>query len=196
MNARLSLTALHTGPLITLVLGAVALGYVFLMFLPNQKSIQKMHREIREKQNYVSQSPMTVNQIGETRDRLAQTADYGSQWRDRAPDPARMAAFFAQMIECAHESRVKTLRFDPASPEAFHTVQRFPVEMDVEGTFAQVFELTRSLELLEAPIWIASINIESASDDRGGSESSSEGRGKVVCELKMGVFTDRTEDSD
>lgn len=196
MNNRLSLTSLHTGPIITVVLGAVALAYAFLLFLPNQKSIQTLQRELRQKQDYVSQAPLTVALIGETRDRLARTADYSTQWRERAPDPNRMASLFAQIMECAQQSQVKTIRFDPSSPESLNTLLRFPVEMEVEGTFAQVFELTRGLETLGAPIWIASIDIESASDDSVGAALASENREKVKCELKMEVFAARTENSN
>ena len=77
----------HTGPLITLLLGAAALGYVFLVFLPVQKSIRQLHRELRSKQDFVAQAEQLNATIAETEERLQQATAFTASWRERATEP-------------------------------------------------------------------------------------------------------------
>jgi Tfp pilus assembly protein PilO len=81
---------------------------------------------------------------------------------------------------------VKTVRFDPQAHQRYQILHKLPLEMEVQGAFAQVFDFVRRLESLEAPIWVEEVSLEPVSEN---SED-------LQCELKMAIFAARTDISD
>jgi Tfp pilus assembly protein PilO len=151
-----------------------------------QKSIRQLHRELRSKQDYVAQAQRLGPTIAETEARLQEANAFTASWQERAPGTAGLSGFYAGVIDAAQEAGVKTVRFDPGSPEPLKTLQKQPLEMEIEGTFAGVFQFSSRLERLAAPVWLEEINIEPRSEDREN----------LQCEIKMAVFAARTENSD
>lgn len=178
--------ALHSSPLITLVLGAAALAYTFLLFIPGQKSIRKLQAELREKQDFITQAAVLGTTIFETQQRVDEADKFAERWRGAAPDPTRMASVFAQVTSGAQLAGLKTLQFDPAAAHRLQTLQKLPVHMGVEGEFAEAFEFVRKLEELETPLWVEELHMEAVSENRED----------LQCELKMVVFAAHAGNSD
>ena len=172
--------------LITVAMGGAVLAYAFFVFLPTQKSIRQLHDELRQKQTEIYQAEQLIATTVKTERELAETKDFIGKWREKAPGAKEVTGMFAQVTQDARESGVKTVRFDPQALQRYQTVDKLPLEMEVQGAFPQVFDFVRRLEGLEAPIWVEEVNLEPVSEN---SED-------LQCELKMAVFAARTDISD
>jgi Tfp pilus assembly protein PilO len=178
--------ALRAGPLITLGLGAAALAYLFCVFLPAQKALRALQAQSREKQTYIAQVASLLDSIAKTQAKIDEAREYADNWRRRAPEPDSMGNFLSQVTQSAQASGVETLRLDPQQPQHLQTVEKLPYEIEVEGSYRQVFALLVNLEQMGAPSWVEELRIESTG------ENSEE----LQCELKMAVFAGRNGNSD
>jgi Tfp pilus assembly protein PilO len=186
MNTNPPRKFVHSRILITVALGGAVLAYAFFVFLPTQKSIRELHTELQRKQMEIVQAERLVSTTVQTGRELAETREFIGRWRETTPTAKEVMGVFAQVTQGARDSGVKTVRFDPQPQRRYETVDKLPLEMEIQGAFNQVFDFVRCLESLEAPIWVEELTLEPASEN---SE-------KLQCELKMAVFAVRTDNSD
>jgi len=186
MNTRTTRKFVRGRILITAALGVAVLAYAFFVFLPTQNSIRELHAELQQKQTEILQAETLLDTTVQTERDLSQTREFTSHWCDKAPRAKKLTGIFAQVTLQARKSGVKTVRFDPQPPRRYETIEKLPLEMEVQGPFERVFDFVRRLETLEAPIWVEEMSLEPKSE---ASED-------LQCELKMAVFAARTDISD
>lgn len=169
-----------------LVVGAAVAGYVFLVFLPGQRATAELRQQFTQQQEYVLQCGQLGPKIAGLERELKHTRAFNKAWHASAPSEERLAHVFVAITEHANRSGANIVRFEPQPAEQLEYLQRVPVEMAVEGSFAQLFALIGRLESMQAEFWIDSFDVQAVPATPG----------RLRCELRLALFAGGTEISD
>lgn len=187
----------------TAVIAAVALIYVFFVFLPRQASLAEMRGELEQKQDFVLQVDRLRYSIPSINEEQTLAADFSSQWEERSPSTATLADFYEQLSAAANESRVAITRFDPQPVQELAQICQLPIELATEGTFADVVQFLGRIESFDKTIWLESLAIERLADRPRRSDSSTDESSstpadgvRVQCQMTLKVFADKNKFSD
>lgn len=204
MNERLKTKRNRQSLIATAVLACVALAYVFFIFLPKQKTIAEMRRELDEKQQFLLQVDRLRYSIQTADEELTLAKNFSKQWETRSPSAATLADFYEKLSAAADESQVTITKFDPQPVEKLAQICQLPLDVAVEGNFRQLIELLHKIESLETSISLESLAIErlAARPSRNGARQ--EGQTKetpadevwIQCQMSMKVFADKNKFSD
>jgi Tfp pilus assembly protein PilO len=176
---------LSTG-LTAAALAAASVAYVVFVFLPGQRAIAQLRRQVQEKQQFIARTQSLPAAIQQAADDLQAANDYAAAWRASAPSEARLAATLGQITQRAQQTSLLVQRFDPQPVARLDAVWQAPVAVAMEGSFLQVFEFLRAIEELPASVWIASLRLENSGRDDG----------RARCELTLVVFADNSDFSE
>ena len=172
--------------IVTLLLAASALGYVFFLFLPGQKAIADLRGQLRTKQDLVTQMSSVAQQMQHMEKQLSHARQYTGVWEATAPGQVELSSLFSAITTHTKQAGTKTIRFDPQSAVKMDTVRKIPVVLESEGSFGQIFDLLNRLENLRPTIWIDDLLLEG--DGENGENTK--------CELTMVIFADNPDISD
>ena len=70
---------------VTLVLGAGAVGYIFLLFLPTQNKIAQLQDELAHHQSYIAQKQDSNVTLASLNSELEATRTFADEWLLDAP---------------------------------------------------------------------------------------------------------------
>lgn len=174
------------GWLMILPMGAIAAGFVMLVFLPGQRRTQALRDELHLKQDFILAAGKTGARLHELRHELEETRRYNAHWRSRATSSAQITALYGQIAQLAQDAGVTTTRFAPGAPSEIDRMQRIPLDVVCHGTFAQMQTFLSGLEGCPQSVWLNELKLE----------TNSEYGGSVRCELGLGTFVDNSEKSD
>lgn len=163
---------------ITLIVAGGAVGYVWGIFLPGQKTIGTIRDDLRSKQTFAVNLALYNSQTREAQTKLEETRSYVDQWQRVLVTPADMPRLYAEIAEVAKRAGVVTTRFSPDPPQRLAQVVKFPVNLGCEGSFGQVGSLVEGLERLPYRVWLERVSVE----------AEPEGRGLLRCEINLEVF--------
>src|SRR5690606_18189495 len=107
-------------------------------------------------------------------------------WHQSSSSEERLAHVFVSMTEHANQAETEIMRFEPQVAETLNYLRRVPVEMALEGTFAQLSTFLSRLETLDAEFWIERLQIEPVLATPG----------RLRCELRLSLFAGVPEISD
>jgi len=176
----------HRSLIISGVVASVAIAYTFLLFLPGQKSISDLRRELDEKRDFVTRNQMIATHIQSTQDDIDATQTYVDRWQARVPAPTQVTSLLGEITSAAADSGTSQLDVTPGPTERFKTIQQIPVTLAGSGSFAEVFEFVRKIEEMPQTVWIRHLSMESAGEN---SEA-------LQCEIALAIFAGNTEISD
>jgi Tfp pilus assembly protein PilO len=179
-------SALPRSSAVTATLALGALCYVLLIFLPAQRSISALRRELREKQQHVLQSDRLTIPMSQSEDKLRVVADFTRREKDHLPSANELIKSLGLISEQAKLAGVTVRRFDPQPVTHLETLQVLPVELSLEGTYLQVFELIQRIEKLPLVIWVKRMHVGEI-----------EGKpGSLTTELTLTIFGEFSEQAD
>ncbi|HTN74867.1 MAG TPA: type 4a pilus biogenesis protein PilO [Pirellulaceae bacterium] len=172
--------------LFAVLVAAGVAGYVILVFLPGERATAALREEAEQKLAYVADSGAIREKIAVAEAELAHTNEFISAWREAAPNEHRLAKVFVDLTEHAEGAGADIVRFEPQPIDRMDALERIPVSIACEGSFAQLFTFLSNLESLEPDFWITELKFEPVV----------QGVNRLRCELNLAFFADRREISD
>ena len=172
--------------LVTALLGATAIAYLFLLFMPAQRAIANLRQERNEKQQQILQSTSLAIPLVQARQRLETTEQTASQWKQAAPSPSQIVATYARLTEAAQAAGLTLRRFDPQPAADRQVIGEHNLLLAWEGKFSQLFDFVQRVEGLRQTVWIRQLNVAADSED---SET-------LRGELSLTIFVDLAGNSD
>jgi len=171
---------------LTILVAVAAIVYVAVVFLPGQRAIGKMRKQLHEKQHFIVQADRLTFAVQKANSDLRSAHDFAEAWRSAAPAEGKLAATLGRITEHATTAGLAVHRFDPQPVVKLDTVWHAPVLLVAEGEFAQVFEFLRSVELLPSVFWVQQLRLESAGKPNG----------RLRFEATLMVFADNRDFSE
>jgi Tfp pilus assembly protein PilO len=165
---------------------AGVVGYVVFLFLPGQRATAELRRELEDKQRFVTTNANVDAQIAHVDRELNRTLEFTKAWRAEAPTEARIAQVFVQITRHSEQAHVEIVRFEPQPIARMEHLEKAPIDMACEGTFAQIHDFLGHLESLKADFWITRMHCEPVTA----------GLPRLRCELSLTFFADRRKNSD
>jgi Tfp pilus assembly protein PilO len=145
------------------VAGAVA--YVFWGFLPSRTALADLERQIAEKEIAAAEGTRVAEQIAQTTDELLAARSCAKDWSDVSPTQESLITLFRDINQLSQAAGTRNLRLEPDPVETLAAVWRAPVNVSIEGTFPQLFDFVRGVELLSGGMEFTSLEIQRASGD-------------------------------
>lgn len=171
---------------VTATLAIATLGYVLLIFLPGQRSLANLRRELRDKQTHVLQSERLSIPMQQSGEKLKLAAEFTRREKDRLPSATELTKSLGLISEQAKLAGVAMRRFDPQPASNLETLQLLPVELSLEGNYLQVFEFVQRLEKLPLVVWVKRMHVGEV-----------EGKpGSLTAELSLTIFGEFAEEAD
>ena len=172
--------------ILTLGVSGAVLAYAFLVFIPMQKSIGKLRKELIKRRQHVVQADLEFASSDELELQLKQARDYLGPWRATSADRAGADVLVGQISQIAAATGITIRRMSPGELVELASVSRQSFQFEVEGSFAELFEFLRQLEGVSDVIWSNQLTLE-----RGEKSD-----GRLQCKLDLEVFTDNPDISD
>ncbi len=144
-----------------------------------------MQAELELKELSLADSTLPT-QIRTAQQELVEIREFVQAWRSNSETP--LADVFSEISRIIAASGSKATSFDPEPAIEGEFLRRAPLTLAFEGTFKQVFGVLRKLEQMPQPMWIESLRFEEA--QKQGHESI------VACEIKLAIFTGKTNSDD
>ena len=171
---------------LTLLISGSALAYAFLIFLPIQRSITSLRNELAEKRQFILDAGSLGPRLAQLDVDLDEAQVIVDAWRKQSPSEEEMATFIGDVSVIASEAGATPGRITPREPVTLASLRRYPAELAVEGTFAQLGKFLGELESLPKTIWINDLTLQSAGENRK----------TVRGEISFSVFADNSAKSD
>jgi Tfp pilus assembly protein PilO len=171
---------------LTIILAGSAIAYVAFVFLPGQRAIGEMRKQLHEKQEFIVQADRLTFAIQKAADDMQAALEFAEEWRSHAPSEGKLAATFGRITECAQTAGLAVQRFDPQPVVRLDSIWQAPVSLVAEGEFSQVFEFLGAIEALPSTVWIQNLRLE----------NSGKVSGRLRCEMTLTVFADNRDFSE
>jgi len=186
MTANLATNLKKRSWIITSILAVAALAYVFLLFLPGQKAVEKLREELRDKQDFVAQAALLAPVTSDVEQKLETTKKFNEDWLATAPTETKLAGLYGRISAAAAASGTTTVRFDPQPAIKMDALTKIPLVLGSEGSFDQVFDLLQRLETLPETVWMEDLRLEPGGED-----------GKQLqCEVILAIFAANEDNSN
>lgn len=169
-----------------LVAAGMAVAYAFGFFLPQQRSLAELSRQVTSQQELIDQATALAPALAATEQQIQATFQYNTSWQAASPTDMTLPALFGQIHQLAKTAGVTTTRFDPDAPVTLARVRRIPLKIGCVGQFSQIARFLESVERLPQTVWVENLRMET------GSQSGE----AVQCEVALEVFADKPENSD
>jgi Tfp pilus assembly protein PilO len=168
------------GWLVTGGLALVALGYVFFVFFPAQNAMKSMRQLLVEKQQYITQTDELFATTTATRLQLEQTGSLVKQWHQNSPDPQQADRLPSQISNTANLTDVRILKLEPQPLKHHGLIVEYPILVNAEGGFDDIFNFCNGVENLPQTIWVQDVKLERAGELGGN----------LRCEMTLTIFGD------
>lgn len=160
--------------------------YLFFVFLPGMKDIQRMRSEMQFNEAAVMAAADIPERLKQIDQEFIDAHKHIEKWSGISNRPSDVAEMFGKLSNLAKLAGVATTAFRPEAKQSLATLERIPLTFGCRGTSEQVKTLLASIEGLNQRIWIDDALIEKSHQN-----------GKLVtCELKLAIFADNFEISD
>jgi Tfp pilus assembly protein PilO len=173
------------GLIVLAALGAAAVAYVVLVFVPGHKAIMELRARIVAKRSQVLQVGSLASAIELSKKDLARAKACIAAWDANAPNEKDLAVLFGRINELAKAAGAVNTRFEPEPVRRRERLVEIPLSIGLLGSFGQIEAFVHSLERLPATIWVDSVKIASTKDAE-----------PVQGEVRLVVFTANSENSD
>ncbi len=178
--------SLLNGWTLPVVAVGMAVAYAFGFFLPQQRSLAELSRQVTSQHELIDQTAALAPALAATEQQIEATRQYTTAWETASPSDADLPMLFGQIHQLAKMAGVTTTRFDPDTPVTLARVRRIPLRIGCTGQFSQIARFLESVERLPQTVWVENLHLERGSQ-----------AGEVVqCEVMLEVFADKPENSD
>jgi len=176
----------HLSLFVTAAAGALALAYVFFVFLPGQTRIADLRKTLQQKQQYVAQSTKLIAVLNDLQSELDECHSFIETWRANAPTGSKLADLIGSLTNNAEEAHVQFVAFHPSPTHQLGLLRETPATIKVKGPFHAVADFLRRLESVPAAIWIPTVNLKP--EGESGQD--------ISCELTLSIFSDASDIAD
>lgn len=150
--------------LITIGLVAVSIGYLYFVFMPARRGIEKLQMELSQKRAYLAQEPGLKISLASAESDIALIQKYVDDWRSKSPVAGELSGTFGAIHRLVKQAGVEVEKFDPENVTNLETVRKIPIRLTATGSFSQMHALLRGLEQMPACPWVESLRIERGKD--------------------------------
>lgn len=170
------------------LLFAIAAGsMVFLVFLPRQRAIADLRRQIQDRKRYILESQSVEASIVTMEKDLADACSYIERRAKQAPADGDLDTVFGSIADEAKNAGVLTHCFQPQPDDNSETaIKRMRATLVTEGTFHQLFDFMARLEQLPRAFWIEELQLHHTDEDND----------RLTCEMGLAIFADNRGNSD
>ncbi len=172
--------------ILTVAISGAALTYAFFVFIPMQKSIAEVRKQLTQQRSEVLELGKLESEVIRLERRIEAVRTTIDTWHEHAPTEQETATFIGVVSQLAQQAGARVERISPRTAVAMSTLRQHPADLTVEGDFAQIAEFLHQLEQRPETIWITRLNLI-ASGETGAN---------VLCELSFTVFADNPDNSD
>lgn len=165
---------------------AVAVGYPICAFFPKMRAISRVRQEIRQKQDFVTQTEKLRPQVEQQKAALSSTFAYNKKQRARLVPADDLSRIYSSISKLAKQAGVTTTRFEPHPPVPYDEFRKIPIGLGVSGSSDGVRSLISEIEQLPYTIWLDGVKLESFGEN---SET-------TRCQLDLAIFVDNREISN
>lgn len=185
---KLRLSNLSQAPtwVVTLAIALVALASILFIFLPFQKTISNLSRQLRDKRLHIVQADQLILPLTNERKRLAEILKETDRWEQLAPDPQQLAIFYARISEQARQTDLQLVKFEPQPARSLQSLRQYAVALSIQGDFEQLFDFLARIEKMPQAIFPSHVRI---SQPEGGGAS-------LQCEMTLTFFGDLSGSAD
>lgn len=165
---------------------AIAIGYPVCAFFPKMRAIARVRQEIRQKQDFVTETEKRRPLISQQQAALASTFKYLDMQRSRLVAPDKLSAVFGTISKLAKDAGTTTTRFQPHAPVAYDTFRKIPIDLGVTGRTDAIETFLSQIEHLPYTMWLDELKMDVAGDD-----------GQTTrCNVELAIFVDNPEISN
>ena len=168
---------------VTLLAGAGAIAYAFLIFVPGQQLLARHGQEMQQKKRQAAQANLLAQPIQQLQQELLQTEEYARHWREQAPAGSHTSQTIGQVIAKAESNEVEILRLQPQEEVVYHCLRSVPIDLQLSGSYQSIYGMLGDLETMRGHLWVEQFNlshVETAGD-------------QLDCTLKLIIFSDAVE---
>ena len=170
----------------TSAMAAITSAFLWLVFLPQMKSIRALQADMRVKEDFIAQESGLSAQLAVNDADRRETQAFIDTWVVRSPSSQRVAALFGRISESATATQVTLTRFEPQPVVEMESLRQIPLMLGCDGSFAAIHAWIRKVEGFPETIWVEELKLERPSED--GQD--------LHCEVKLAVFADKSEFSN
>lgn len=160
---------------------------VCFVFLPRQRAIADLRREVETRKQFIQESQHLDAMIVKMENDLAATSAYVSRRAKQAPADGDLDMVFGSIAKEAENAGVVTHRFQPHADEKDEAaIKRMTVTLVTEGSYHQLVEFLARLEGLPLVLWIDGLHLQRVGDETD----------RLTCEMDLVIFADNRGNSD
>ncbi len=171
---------------ITVLLAALALAYVFGMFLPRMRAVAAIRLQVSAKHDAMAQASKLAPTVAVLNGEVDATKQYVVRQQQHLTYPGDLPRVFGQISQLIVASGGSTTRFEPQTALILEQIRKVPVVLSVTGSFDAVNRIVGGLEMLAGTVWIEDLRIDELRESGGN----------VKAELLLVIFTNNRDISD
>ncbi len=180
-------TTLSTRWLVTALSVAGGVAYLYWGFLPGMRTMAEIRRQSAERRDYVEKADRLKPAVEDAARELSEAQAFNAKCQAALTDDRRLAELYGQINAQAKAAGATPKRFEPLrSNSELETLRQAPLALDALGNYQQLTRMLALLERLPATVWFDSVRITPHREDGQ----------KDLCELKMAIFSARSDKND
>ncbi|HBO43699.1 MAG TPA: hypothetical protein DD670_07160, partial [Planctomycetaceae bacterium] len=133
-------TSRRNSLIITIPVLLVSVAWVFLVFMPVQKAIDRLDEDASEMRQYCDRAGTLLPVLQRTSREVAEIHDRIANWDETVPSRRDLTSLLGKMTASAREAGLRTTRFNPEPILAYERIAKVPLSMVVTGPFPSVFD--------------------------------------------------------
>lgn len=163
---------------VTLPLVLAGMVYYLAIFRPQQAATARVRIELAALGQSAGEAQQSGARLVPLTEESRELDAYLAEWEPRLARVDDLSDVWGRIGELADAAGVVTTRLAPGTPTTTGSLQRVPLELDVEGDFGRLGDFLARLEESKQAIWIEQLKLH-----RPGEPGS-----PLRCELKLVVF--------
>jgi len=167
------------------IIVAMIAGYVLLVFMPLRSQISATQSRLEEKKEFVARESSLREELARYQKEQQSIAEHIESWPEIENPNVHLSQILGEVSRNAKQLGLDSLRLEPAQSTKLNLVHRIPVQLGCRGSFLEIHEMIRRIELMHYKIWIHRIELAPHRDDSG----------ELTCELDFEAFAASAADS-
>lgn len=171
--------------LLTAALAGLSIAYLWLVFLPNNRNIGELKRQLLDKQSYVGDATTLPAKIEVARSDFKNADAYVRDWASALPAGGDLLPMVGAIHREVQLAGATVTQLEPQAEVPMQSIRQMSILLVCRGEFAQIEQAVGQLQQLPGTVWLDTVRIKPISKD-----------GKdVQCEVNLVIFADKLENS-
>lgn len=170
--------------ILVVMMAAGTAAFLGLSFWPTKQEMSRLQQELYSNREQMEQALLLPARLDRTREDIGRTTRFVSAWREAGGEST--SALFASISHAISQHGALTTQFVPEPPVQRRYLRETAIRITCRGTLEQIFAALQSLESLPCTLWVDELRLAPDRDDQA----------KLTCELKLGIFAEKSDHSD